>query len=390
MACQEGQSCQNGACGCNGEQELCAGQCRDTSQDPAHCGACNAACPSGQGCNGGSCECDAGFTLCDAACVDTSSDANHCGTCNNACQGATCSGGSCTQIETGVIGWASVSGDGVSTTTGGDGGNTVSVSSASELQAQASGSSARIIQVSGTIGVNELDVGSNKTIVGVGGATLNGGINIGDESNVIIRNLNINGRNSTADGDGIHVQRSHHVWIDHVNIWDASDGNLDINDSSNWITVSWSIFSYSSNPPDDNHRYSNLIGSGDGVTTDRGRLKITWHHNWWSDRVHERMPRVRFGQVHVFNNFYSSSGNNYCIRAGVEANILVENNYFENVDTPHEIDASGAIINANGNTYSGTTGATDESGSAFTPPYPYTLEAPEAARSAIQSNAGPQ
>ena len=121
-----------------------------------------------------------------------------------------------------------------------------------------------------------------------------------------------------------------------------------------------------------------------------GRLKVTWHHNWWSDRVHERMPRVRFGQIHLFNNYYSATGNNYCIRAGVEANILVENNYFENVDSPHEIDASGAIINADGNTYSGTTGATDESGTAFDPPYPYSLESPEAARTAIQGNAGPQ
>lgn len=330
------------------------------------------------------------MTLCSDVCVDTDTDASNCGSCNNTCQSGACSGGSCTDIQTGVIGWASVSGDGVDTTTGGEGGTTVSVSSASELQSQVSGASARIVQVSGTISVNELDVGSNKTIIGVGGdATINGGINISDESNVILQNLNINGRNSTADGDGIHVQRSHHIWIDHVNIWDASDGNLDINDYSNWITVSWSIFSYSSNPPDVNHRYSNLIGSGDGVTTDRGRLKVTWHHNWWSDRVHERMPRVRFGQVHVFNNYYTSSGNNYCIRAGVEANILVENNYFENVDTPHEIDASGAIITANGNTYSGTTGATDESGSAFDPPYPYTLESPEAARTAIQANAGP-
>ena len=52
-----------------------------------------------------------------------------------------------------------------------------------------------------------------------------------------------------------------------------------------------------------------------------GRKLVTWHHNWWSSNVHERMPRVRFGDVHVFDNYYSSSGNNYCIRAGFHSNV---------------------------------------------------------------------
>jgi pectate lyase len=186
------------------------------------------------------------------------------------------------------------------------------------------------------------------------------------------------------------MQGSHHVWIDHVEIWDAPDGNLDVNDASNWVTVSWSIFRYSNSPPANDHRFSNLIGSSDTDTQDRGRLKVTYHHNWWSERVHERMPRVRFGQVHVFNNYYSSSGNNYCVRAGVEANILVENNYFEGVDSPHEVDASGAIIEASGNAYSGTSGAQDDNGDAFDPPYAYTAESAESARAAVMANAGPQ
>jgi pectate lyase len=99
---------------------------------------------------------------------------------------------------------------------------------------------------------------------------------------------------------------------------------------------------------------------------------------------------VRFGQVHVFNNYYSASGNNYCIRAGVEASILVENNYFDRVDTPHEIDGSGASIVANGNSYNATTGAQDESGSAFDPPYEYTLAPADDIPDAVRAGAGPQ
>ena len=81
------------------------------------------------------------------------------------------------------------------------------------------------------------------------------------------------------------------------------------------------------------------------------------------------------------------------LRATCMADLLVENNYFLNVGKSHEIDTSeGAItaLEANGNTYDGTSGATDTSGSAFNPPYSYSLDSPEAARAAIEASAGPQ
>ena len=76
-----------------------------------------------------------------------------------------------------------------------------------------------------------------------------------------------------------------------------------------------------------------------------------------------------------------------------DSSLLVENNYFQGVDTPHEIDTGeGSVraLEANGNTYDNTTGDTDTSGSAFDPPYDYSLESPEAAKSAIEASAGPQ
>jgi pectate lyase len=103
------------------------------------------------------------------------------------------------------------------------------------------------------------------------------------------------------------------------------------------------------------------------------------------------MPRVRFGDVHVFNNYYSSSGNNYCIRAGFHSNVLIENNHFQGVDTPHELgeDQGTAIVTARGNLYSSTTGAQGTRGTAFTPPYQYTLDAASSVSAAVQSGAGP-
>jgi pectate lyase len=76
--------------------------------------------------------------------------------------------------------------------------------------------------------------------------------------------------------------------------------------------------------------------------------------------VIERMPRVRFGQVHVFNNYFSSAGNNYCVRAGYAAQLLVESNYFDGVNSPHEFnsmdDEKTASITVRDNMYVNTTG----------------------------------
>jgi pectate lyase len=54
------------------------------------------------------------------------------------------------------------------------------------------------------------------------------------------------------------------------------------------------------------------------------------HHNWYADNVIERMPRVRYGQVHVYNNYYTSKRTNYVVGVGVEAQILFEACYLDN------------------------------------------------------------
>jgi hypothetical protein len=96
------------------------------------------------------------------------------------------------------------------------------------------------------------------------------------------------------------------------------------------------------------------------------------------------MPRVRFGEVHVYNNYYDCSGNNYCIGVGNEAHIRVENNYFNNVDDPWEDyyatgkpSGPGEIGWNTGNIFyncTEPTWATNEYATIFTPPYDYTLD----------------
>jgi pectate lyase len=213
-------------------------------------------------------------------------------------------------------------------------------------------------------------------------------------SNVIVRNLYVLG-NDCRDGemgvcedgtDAVGIEGSHHVWIDHVDVSDGSDGNLDISDASDYVTISWSKFSYSNTTRI--HRYSNLIGSSDSRVADRGKLRVTWHHCWWADNVQERMPRSRFGDVHVFNSYYSARRNSYCIRAGVETRILAEHNYFDHVSDPFDIEAATGIIEARENQFDGTRASVTVS-TAFTPPYAYTADPVNTVPCAVSQGAGP-
>jgi pectate lyase len=258
-----------------------------------------------------------------------------------------------------------------------------------------------VIHVSGTIS-GVVTVGSNKTIWGLCGAEVHGSIDMTGSANVIIRNLKVVGYNCTdspsdcsSGHDAVHVQGGdRHLWFDHMDISDGSDGNLDITHGCDFVTVSWTKFSYSSARTDPvagatGHRFCNLIGHVDtNGSEDSGHLNTTFHHVWWADNVNQRMPRVRFGKVHLFNNLYTAAGDSACIELGVSANIRYENNVFSGVsntvDSSHANSAS--IIQAIGNQGSNT----NIGGAAFTPSYPYTLDAVSSVQSTVQNGVGPK
>jgi pectate lyase len=247
----------------------------------------------------------------------------------------------------------------------------------------------------------------NKTVIGVGNVALSGGgLYLYRSTNVIIRNLTI--VDSSEDDLGIHY--SDHVWIDHCTFLDATDGELDITQSSDYITVSWCKFGYTANPPALDHKFVSLIAASD---SDNGtQYHVTYHHNWWSDGCVERMPSVRFGRVHCFNNYYNAPGNNYCVRTRIAAELRVENNFFQNVQNPWEQYVTGAtgtqgkLFAANNNvpflgtafgvTWTGTT--TNKDGTiryaipgtdtVFAAPYSYTLDASSAVPNLVTNNAG--
>lgn len=216
-----------------------------------------------------------------------------------------------------------------------------------------------------------LPVGSNTTIVGLKGSVLKGAsLQVKNADNVIVRNLELRDAydcfpvwqpNTGGLGDwktaydNIWLTGATHVWVDHITASDKDhpdaseptyfarnylrhDGLLDITNGSDLVTVSWSRFA--------DHDKAMLIGSGDSATGDRGKLRVTLHHNQFESIV-QRAPRVRFGQVHVYDNRYVVSGDGYRYSLGVstESGVYAENNAFT---TPGEIEVADLVKSWNG------------------------------------------
>ncbi|MFA5293254.1 MAG: hypothetical protein WC496_09495 [Phycisphaerae bacterium] len=300
-------------------------------------------------------------------------------------------------------GWASVS-DTSGTPynlTGGAAGSTVTVTTAASFNSYAISSTPYVIQISGTIDLSSISnhtvyVKSNKTIVGIGTSpTIYGHLDIKNGvSNIIISRLNINyNANEGSEDpwtDGITIQdASHHIWINHCNIYNSPDGLIDIGNASDFVTVSWCKFYYETGIYNTDHHFTNLIGSSDTEYGDRGKLHITFHHNWWAERCRGRMPRVRFGQVHIYNNYYGCTGNDYCIHPGKEAQLRIESNYFYQVDEPIDEPNASALVYSMGNFTSGCTGIHYIPNSeVFTPPYSYNLNPGNLIKNIVMAGAG--
>jgi pectate lyase len=227
--------------------------------------------------------------------------------------------------------------------TGGAGGGEVKVSDSEELLKNAASSSPCIIIISGRIELKDnVNIGSNKTIEGADSAAIViGDLKIGSGAgNVIVRNLNISNPDRVGDGDGITItDGAKNIFIDHCTFTDCADGSCDISRQADSVTISWCRFRYLNRKI---HRYVNLIGSGNSHTSDLGKLHVTLHHCWYDQLCNQRLPSVRFGRVHVYNNYFSSDSALYCVRTRLFAECLVENNFFENVRNPWELAVSKA------------------------------------------------
>lgn len=318
---------------------------------------------------------------------------------------------SCSQANQ-VQGFASLGGG----TTGGAGGTTVTVTTGAQLVAalasKKNNSTPLTIYVNGTItpsnsgSASQFDVKDmeNVSILGVGtNAVFDGiGINIVRAQNIIVRNVKIR-YNRIGQKDAISIGNgSSNVWIDHNELHNSLDVSKDYYDelvsgkgdidnitiSYNYLHSSWK---------------TSLWGSSDSNNFDR---RVTFVGNHWKD-VNSRLPLFRFGQGHIYNNYYQNvleTG----INSRMGARIRIEGNYFENVKNPilskdssqigyWDLGSSDTNAYVNVNWYEGTcsgesncliAGPNPGSTVNYTPPYSYTLLSASNAKTHVLNNAG--
>lgn len=347
-------------------------------------------------------------------------------------------------------GWASQSGG----TKGGAAATsryTYKVSSASQLLAalKDGGTNPKIVKIYGTIDMaasdnggaftsvadqtarNKVTIPANTTLIGMGSTSTitNAAMFIKRVDNVIIRNLTIvapcdiepiwdpndNGGRWNSRYDALVIDGSTHVWIDHNVFTDAPttddkaevangqrkqchDGALDIQHAADYITVSYNVF--------DQHDKNSLVGSSDSDTGDDGHLRITYNHNVFSNIV-ERAPRVRFGKVHIYNNYYKGDKantaypHNYSIGVGYKSKIISANNVFEItgasscpkvVKNPGSSSKTGTIVDSgsllNGSALNLSTSCSFSNSVGWTVPYTATPLPTSSVKSTVTSQAG--
>ena len=253
--------------------------------------------------------------------------------------------------ENAPIGWASVGTE----CTGSNNQNPKVVSTEDEIRAAMQkckgGKESMTIYINGEIKLGEklrYDKMKNCTIYGLPGSLLynydhsdnadqNPGFYCQDWENCIIRNVTIKGPGAydISGCDNISLVGSKNIWIDHCDIQDGMDGNLDAKDGANNITVSWCKFSYfiapwaNSESPD--HRCSSMWGSSDN-RDEEGNLNATFVNCWWYHGCGQRCPRIRYGNVHIANCLWENGTKEdpaqYCIGIGHGSDLYIENSDF--------------------------------------------------------------
>jgi len=285
-----------------------------------------------------------------------------------------------------VVGYATMNGG----TTGGQGGETVYVSTEAELVAAVTGDAPRIVKITASIQLTDLvRPGSNKTILGTTATSgvSGSGFYIRRVRNVIIRGLQI--FKSVAPDDGVSIDESTNVWIDHNDFYsdlehdkDYYDGLLDVKHAADFITISWNKFH--------THYKTSLVGHSDSNGgEDRGKLQITYHNNWFYD-VGSRLPSLRFGTAHIYNNVYErveTSG----INSRMGAQVLVERNIFVDTNRPltTNLDSSeqGFAVERENDWGNAAPDITQE-GTYTSPPYRYDMEALNRVSVVVKAGAG--
>lgn len=294
-------------------------------------------------------------------------------------------------IAGGPVGFAAMDGQGIhylaGGTTGGAGGQAVTVETLSDLAYYLTQTAPYIVQVKGQIASptpGRINVKSNKTLIGLGNdaAIINQGLNLNGVSNIIIKNLTIRDYHMMGDYDGkvndydaIALRNVHHVWIDRCHLSRAGDGLLDMTYASGYVTVSRTIFSY--------HNKASIT---DGRESPLHIGKYTFHHCWFNNTVQRNTASSR-ADLHVFNCYFLGV-RSYCMNARTDTRILLEHTYFQQSKSPY-YGENGGRVQVSGNILDQTTGYTIAQNHDFVPPYAYTADQAADVPAKVTTQAGP-
>ncbi|KAL3341663.1 hypothetical protein AABB24_025933 [Solanum stoloniferum] len=126
------------------------------------------------------------------------------------------------------------------------------------------------------------------------------------------------GIRTKSDGDGISIFGASNIWIDHVSMQRCYDGLIDAVEGSTGITISNGHFT--------DHNEVMLFGASDSSSIDQV-MQITLAFNHFGKRLVQRMPRCRWGYIHVVNNDYTH-WNMYAIGGSMHPTIITQGNRF--------------------------------------------------------------
>jgi len=175
--------------------------------------------------------------------------------------------------------------------------------------------------------------------------------------------------------DSIAVMNAEALWIDHNSFTDSPrfdgqfppvfaapfneptqktahhDGHVDVTLLATKVTISSNHFM--------SHDKGNLLGGSDVANLvpgyGPGKIDVTFHGNYYQNMI-QRMPRVRFGRVHVYNNVFDANrlasfeyrlGDSWA--TGTAAKLVTENNLFDilnnNLTIPRIINYASTVAN---------------------------------------------
>jgi pectate lyase len=295
-----------------------------------------------------------------------------------------------------LVGYAAVQDDSGTpyVLTGGSLGESVTATTLEELEALLESEEPLVVSFSGQFqGTQSIQVASNKTLLGGADAHLSGvELQMAGSRNVIIRNVAVS--HVVAEGAGeandaiVITDGARNIWIDHCELFsdldhgkDYYDGLLEIKNGASFVTVSWTEFH--------DHYKVSLMSSGEEQIGDTV-IRATFHHNYFH-HVNSRLPSIRFGKAHVFNNYYLEISDGSCVNSRMGAVVKVESNYFEGAsDTVGSWDSPmPGFYEVSNNVFLACSGAQPvESNATLAIPYPYALDDPNQIPSIVVAGAG--